>query len=113
MHPHPKAMSAPRGALPLLCAALLAASAAARAQQPAPEPAPQADTPARQVHELKASYLACDRAATQRALPFGEAVACSVVSEALLRQVFGGDFHALLAWWRVAKHERERESTAE
>jgi hypothetical protein len=27
-------------------------------------------------------------------------IACSLGHEALLRRVFGGDFNALLAWWR-------------
>jgi len=52
---------------------------------------------------LQRAYLACDRAATQRPLAFGEATECSIVSEQLLRHGFGNDFDRLLAWWRVAK----------
>jgi hypothetical protein len=97
-----------------LCAALLAAWTTVAAQQPVPQPTPPPSTdPVQELRELKASYMACDKAATHRALPFAEAVACSMVSEALLRKAFGGDFHALLAWWRVAKNERERETWSE
>jgi hypothetical protein len=47
---------------------------------------------------LKAVYLHCSREASQYALRLGEAAYCSIVYETLLRRIFGGDFHALLAW---------------
>jgi hypothetical protein len=53
--------------------------------------------------QLKRQYLACDAAASQRLMGSGEAAVCSVVSERLLREGFGGDFDALLSWWREAK----------
>jgi hypothetical protein len=36
-----------------------------------------------------------------RALAFGEAARCSVVSETLQQRAFGGDFEQLVAWARV------------
>ncbi|MDO9166454.1 MAG: hypothetical protein Q7U13_10140 [Rhodoferax sp.] len=57
----------------------------------------------REVRSLKAAYLRCDRAATERLLDLGEAANCSVIYEELLRVGFGGDFKRLLAWWRVER----------
>lgn len=65
----------------------------------------------REVRSLKAAYLRCDRAATERLLSMGEAANCSVIHEELLRVGFGGDFKRLLAWWhaeRVAEPRGER-----
>ena len=53
--------------------------------------------------ELKARYLACDRAATRTVLDPGTAVTCSNAAEALLERGFGGDFDRLIAWWRSEK----------
>jgi hypothetical protein len=85
------------GLLPLLlCAAH--ATAATPLQDASPTHASSAS-----VVQLKRQYLICDDAATQRMLGSGEAAWCSVTSERLLREGFGGDFNALLAWWREAK----------
>ena len=68
----------------------------------------------REVRSLKAAYLRCDRAATERLLSMGEAANCSVIYEELLRVGFGGDFKRLLAWWyaeRVAEARGERSAT--
>ncbi|KAB2873792.1 MAG: hypothetical protein IT503_08590 [Burkholderiaceae bacterium] len=51
--------------------------------------------------DLKAVYLRCDAEANRRLLDFGDAALCSLAYEALKRRVFGGDFDALLAWWRT------------
>lgn len=48
--------------------------------------------------ELKAYYLQCSRAATQRVLDSQQIALCSIGYEILLQKVFGGDFAALLAW---------------
>jgi hypothetical protein len=80
------------------CVATLAFCCAAAAQVPA-----EADS-----HRLKTAYLVCDEQATQTMLDFGEAARCSQIAEALLKQVFDGDFERLLQWWRVAKAERVR-----
>lgn len=53
--------------------------------------------------ELKRLYLQCDRAAMRGPLDAGAAAACSTAYETLKRDVFGGDFHRLLAWSRTAK----------
>ena len=68
----------------------------------------------REVRSLKAAYLRCDRAATERLLGMGEAANCSAIHEELLRVGFGGDFKRLLAWWhaeRVAEVRGERSAT--
>jgi hypothetical protein len=68
----------------------------------------------REVHNLKAAYLRCDRAATERLLGAGDAATCSVIYEELLKVGFGGDFERLLAWWhaeRVAEARGERIAT--
>jgi hypothetical protein len=72
-----------------------------------------AQAPADTDHErLKTAYLVCDEQATQSVLDFGEAARCSQIAEALLKQVFDGDFERLLQWWRVAKAERVRLASA-
>lgn len=68
----------------------------------------------REVRSLKAAYLRCDRAATERLLGAGNAAYCSVIYEELLKVGFGGDFKRLLAWWqaeRVADARGERIAT--
>lgn len=50
--------------------------------------------------ELKVVYLRCDEAAQQGLLAFEEAARCSLAQEVLKQRVFGGDFQALLNWWR-------------
>ena len=54
---------------------------------------------------LKTVYVRCSREASQYALGFGGAAFCSIVYETLLRRVFGGDFHALLAWSRIQRDD--------
>jgi len=44
-------------------------------------------------------FVACTAAAGQTLLDFGSAAVCSFGYEALLRQGFGGNFRALMAWW--------------
>jgi hypothetical protein len=57
---------------------------------------------------LKRLLLACDDAANRHLLDSGSAFACSIGYEALLRRGFGGDFQAMLGWWR---NWRERPET--
>ena len=57
----------------------------------------------REVHSLKAAYLRCERAATDRLLDMGEAAACSAIHEELLKVGFDGDFKRLLAWWQAER----------
>jgi hypothetical protein len=84
------------------CLAALAISCAAIAQAPIDV----------RTDQLKTAYLVCDEQATQTILDFGEAARCSQIAEALLKQVFDGDFERLLQWWRVAKAERVRLAAA-
>lgn len=86
--------------------ALSCAAALAQAQSVAPQ-----DGRVRGLSDasssLERAFWACDHAATRHPLDSGDAMACSVVSENLKRTRFGGDFDAMLAWWRknrVAEH---------
>jgi hypothetical protein len=56
-------------------------------------------------HCLKAIVHACTAASAQALLDFGSAAACSFSYEALLKNGFGGNFHALMAWWRSERRE--------
>jgi len=55
--------------------------------------------------DLKLFYLRCSRDSSQRRLDFGEAAGCSAGSEVLKQRSFGGDFDALLAWWRIHRDD--------
>lgn len=50
---------------------------------------------------LKRLVVECNAAASRQLLDAGSAFACSLGYEALLRRGFGGDFQAMLAWWRT------------
>ena len=52
---------------------------------------------------LKATYLACDKLATETLLAAGDYQRCALVGDELLERGFDGDFDRLLAWWRVEK----------
>ena len=49
---------------------------------------------------LQEIFRGCSEAASHGVLDFSTAAVCSFGYEALLRQQFGGDFPALMAWWR-------------
>ncbi|TFZ05437.1 hypothetical protein EZ313_01835 [Ramlibacter henchirensis] len=49
---------------------------------------------------LKTLYLRCARESNRRLLSFDEAFHCSTAADILMRRSFGGDFDAMLAWWR-------------
>lgn len=53
--------------------------------------------------ELKALYLNCCDESERRLLGFEEAARCSIAAEVLKRRSFGGDFGAMLAWWRLQR----------
>ena len=55
--------------------------------------------------DLKSQYLSCARVSSQRMLGMDEAAVCSIVAEVLKKRSFGGDFDALLAWWRLHRDE--------
>lgn len=52
---------------------------------------------------LEGIFRECTAASSRGFLDLGGAAVCSFGYEALLRQGFGGNFHALLAWWRNEK----------
>lgn len=52
---------------------------------------------------LQELFRACTDASSRRLMDFGSAAACSFGYEALLKHGFGGDFHALMAWWRAER----------
>jgi len=51
--------------------------------------------------DLKLVYLRCCEASERGLLTFEEAARCSQAHEVLKQNVFGGDFEALLNWWRL------------
>lgn len=54
---------------------------------------------------LNVLFLRCSRDAGERFLDLGDAAVCSIGYEALLRRGFDGNFEALLAWWRIHRHD--------
>ncbi len=52
---------------------------------------------------LERAFWRCDHAATHGTLDGGTAMECSVATEAFKARRFGGDFAAMLAWWRTNK----------
>jgi hypothetical protein len=74
----------------LLVLATMAACAAQAATQPSLE-------------ALERAFWRCDHAATHDALDSGTAMDCSIATEAFKARRFGGDFAAMLAWWRANK----------
>lgn len=52
---------------------------------------------------LRALVRECSEAANQALLDGDQAAVCSIRYEALLRYGFGGNFQALLAWWRDSR----------
>ncbi|HEU4701270.1 MAG TPA: hypothetical protein VFS37_02220 [Conexibacter sp.] len=86
-----------RGAAFAAAALVVTTTTSANPLAPAP-----ADVSA-EIRALKRVYLECDRLANVRLLAFGEAAVCSQVTERLLKSGFGGDFDAMLAWWRAEK----------
>ena len=55
---------------------------------------------------LKRMLFICGDAAGQRVMDTGSAFTCSMSYEALLHKSFGGNFAAMLAWWRGARDAR-------
>jgi len=54
-------------------------------------------------HCLKTLVMECTAVANERMLDMGSAATCSIGYEALLKRGFGGDFKAMLAWWRTQR----------
>lgn len=52
---------------------------------------------------LEREFWRCDFEATQVLLDAGTAMECGILTETLKARRFGGDFTAMLAWWRANK----------
>ena len=63
--------------------------------------------------QLKDAYSSCSQDAIQRTPSYGEIALCSIVYETLFKQVFGGDFDALLAWSRIRAQGAMEDAFAE
>ena len=64
---------------------------------------------------LEDVFWACDYIATTRGTASAPTETCVAVYEAFKAEKFGGDFHALVAWWQVNKadaHARMAELVA-
>jgi hypothetical protein len=58
--------------------------------------------------QLERSFWVCDHAATVGLLDSGTAIACGSLAEVVKQRKFGGDFNAMLAWWRQHKEAEHR-----
>jgi hypothetical protein len=58
-----------------------------------------------QVAEVERLFWLCDYVATTRGVDSAPVDLCSAATEALKNAKFGGDFMALLGWWRGNKPE--------
>lgn len=65
------------------------------------------------LQELEREFWRCDHAAARSLLDAGTAAWCSVAYEALNKRRFGGDFAAMLAWWRANKDAEHLALSAE
>ena len=84
-------------ALSLTAACILALAETEGLAQPAVESG-DAD-----LAQIERAFWACDHMASTYGMGETDAVACSGATEQLKQQKFGGDFGALLTWWRAAK----------
>ncbi|MFO0299760.1 MAG: hypothetical protein ACK51Z_04155 [Pseudomonadota bacterium] len=55
---------------------------------------------------LEREFWHCDHAATQALLDPGTSERCGLVTDLLKTSRFGGDFQAMLVWWRANKEAR-------
>ena len=55
--------------------------------------------------ELERLFLRCSRESSERLMGLDEAALCSIGFEALKKRKFGGDFNAMLAWWRLHRDQ--------
>jgi hypothetical protein len=99
-----------------LCVMTMALGSPASAQTPAKEPTTAStalkrlDTTA--LASLEREFWRCDHAATQALLDSGTAEVCGAVTEALKARRFGGDFTAMVRWWRAHKDAEHRAASA-
>lgn len=89
----------------LLCGAALAVSAAGAREVDPGRQVPAAFFQDWTEEQLKRFFLLCSREAAQRMLTLEEGAVCSSAQDALKARSFGGDFSALLAWWRIHRDD--------
>jgi hypothetical protein len=102
-----------RRAMIIACALLSSAGLAQTTAEPAAWSQLHARLERMSERDLKAMYLRCSRDSSQRMLGFGEAARCSIGHEVLKKRSFGGDFNALLAWWRTHRDDPLEERSGE
>jgi hypothetical protein len=56
--------------------------------------------------DLENAFWECDYAVTTSGLGLGEGAMCADIQDEFKRRKFGGDFDAMLTWWRQNKAER-------
>ena len=84
---------------------LVVAACNAIAQEDSPSSAPAHGPAATQLAEVERLFWVCDYVATTRGVDSAPVDLCSTATEALKQTKFGGDFMALLEWWRGNKPE--------
>lgn len=73
----------------------------------APE-GPQVFAPGAADGNMEKVFWHCDYTASRVGVDTGTALACASVFEEVKKEKFGGDFEALLAWWRENKLAEHR-----
>ena len=63
---------------------------------------------ARALSDLERAFWICDYTATTRRVDMATALACGSINADLKDRKFGGDYDALLAWWRLNKEAMHR-----
>ena len=87
----------------LITVATLMAAAAALTLAATPSRAQTTTSDPSGVARLERMFWACDHAASTRGVDAATMMACVDATEALKARKFGGDFDALMAWWREGK----------
>ena len=105
-------------ALAAVAAALGWSPVDAAAAQRSDAPLPAARPASAQDFDLEEMFWLCDYAATTGGVDPAERAVCSVITDQLKMDRFGGDFEQMLRWWqanRLVRHrqlERDAESNA-
>ena len=105
-------------ALAAVAAALGWSPVDAAAAQRSDAPLPAARRASAQAFDLEEMFWLCDYAATTGVVDPAERAVCSVITDQLKMDRFGGDFEQMLRWWqanRLVRHrqlERDAESNA-
>lgn len=57
--------------------------------------------------KLEQLFMRCDAESSRSLLDFSEGVLCAMAWDALLKNSYGGDVQALLAWWRAQRQAQK------